>query len=292
MHPRADLALPTSYARADLLAAAAAGAEPVGHLLVHHVRVGRRVRGAAMGHRGAHAAHARDLVVMGARRAGDSTASRSEQGSAGRGCSLHQASSALERSKHAAVPLRLQILHFPPVLIVFWGVLASFRFSSVFSSFSNPLAHALQDAAHLSRVLLASPRAFPCGCASPSLRASPKLPVPPASFSPSLHPSPPPPECLLFTCNMCSSLHVSFSVLLVVPSLFHTFHNPSSIACHASLPYTCAAPAPSRQICLLFFFLSPFVFYVAILAGDRMMLVARSLPPLAIFLLYPSYKEK
>lgn len=41
------------------------------------------------------------------------------------------------------------------------------------------------------------------------------------------------------------------------------------------------------EACLLFFFFSPFVFYGAVLAGDHMTLVVRSLAPLATVILYP-----
>jgi glycerol-3-phosphate O-acyltransferase/dihydroxyacetone phosphate acyltransferase len=47
-------------------------------------------------------------------------------------------------------------------------------------------------------------------------------------------------------------------------------------------------PAPwDYEAGLLFFFFSPFFFYGAVLAGDRMALVARSLAPLATVILYP-----
>jgi len=46
-------------------------------------------------------------------------------------------------------------------------------------------------------------------------------------------------------------------------------------------------PPWDYEACLSFFFFSPFFFYGAVLAGDRLALVARSLPPLATVVLYP-----
>jgi len=52
-----------------------------------------------------------------------------------------------------------------------------------------------------------------------------------------------------------------------------------------------ALPAPwSDEVCLLAFFFLPFLAYGAVLAGDRLLGVARSLPPLLAVVLYPDYR--